>query len=147
MTYPPNIMKKSDKVEAQVTDGITRSPSFATHDVYLGDFSNGTHKKVKKAIMAAAKTMEGRIDYYFPAASNPKANAVLKAQSNLASSQCLEFLDSFSLLYLEIEGGGMSPKDTWVCCLAYAKQVFDVVKTVRAVNNRPSVGSYIWASF
>jgi hypothetical protein len=38
--------------------------------------------------MAAAKAMDGGIDYYFPAASNPKANAILKAQSNLAAAQC-----------------------------------------------------------
>ena len=41
----------------------------------------------------------------------------------------------------------MSPKDSWIRCLAYAKQVFDVVRSVRALSGQPSAGSYVWASF
>eukprot|EP00804_Cyclotella_cryptica_P003634 CCRYP_002218-RA/>CCRYP_002218-RA protein AED:0.69 eAED:0.69 QI:0/0/0/1/0/0.5/2/0/747 len=129
LTYPPNMMTKSEKVEAQVTDGIAWATPFATHEVFEGDYSNGTHKKVKKSLAAAAKSVDAGIDFSFPASTHPKANAVLKAQSTLAVAQCVEFLDSLSPLYKEIEGGGMSPKDSWVRCLAYAKQVFDVVRS------------------
>jgi hypothetical protein len=145
MTYP--MMTKSEKVEAQVTDGIAWATPFATHEVFEGDYSNGTHKKVKKSLAAAAKSVDAGIDFSFPASTHPKANAVLKAQSTLAVAQCVEFLDSLSPLYKEIEGGGMSPKDSWVRCLAYAKQVFDVVRSVRALSGQPSAGSYVWTSF
>jgi len=147
MTYPPNMLVKSEKVEAQVTDGIWWAIPFATHDVFEGDYSNGTHKKLKKSLAAAAKSVDAGIDFSFPASTHPKANAVLKAQSTLAVAQCQEFLDSITPLFKEIEGGGMSSKETWVRCLAYAKQVFDVVRSVRALSGQPAAGSYVWASF
>ena len=106
------MMTKSEKVEAQVTDGIAWATPFATHEVFEGDYSNGTHKKVEKSLAAAAKSVDAGIVFSFPASTHPKANAVLKAQSTLAMAQCVEFLDSLSPLYKEIEGGGMSPKDS-----------------------------------
>ena len=92
MTYPPNMMTKSEKVEAQVTDRIAWATPFATHEVFEGDYSNGTHKKVKKSLEAAAKSVDAGIYFSFPASTHPKANAVLKAQSTLAVAQCVNFL-------------------------------------------------------
>ena len=83
---------------------------FVTHEVFQGDYCNEAHKKVKKALAVATNAVDVGIDFTYPAATHSKVKSGLKAQSNLADAQCLEFLDSFSPLYLEIEGGGMCPK-------------------------------------
>lgn len=148
MTYPPRMLKTLDKPEAQVTDGIVWAPQYSSFAVFEGDFSNGTHLRTKRALIAAAKAVDDGIDYNFPAATFPKTHAVFRAQSRLALTQCLEFLDCLGPLFREISGGGLlGAKDAWLRCGVFGKQVFDDIRTVRAPNAEATAGSFIWAAF
>jgi hypothetical protein len=147
IVYPSNLIKKSDKVEAQQDGGVTWAPSFASHDVFEGDYNNGTHLRLKKDLTAAAKSIEAGIDYHFPASLHPKTNAVFRAQVRLALTQCTEFLDALTPLHKQISGGGMSVKESWNRVMIFAKQIFEDIRTVRAPNVAASTGSRIWASF
>lgn len=147
IVYPTRILKTSDKADAQLTDGIVWANQFATFDAFEGDYNNGTHLRLKRSLTTVSKAMENGIDYHFPAATRPLANAVFKAQARLSFTQCIEFLDSLSPLYKNIQGSGMSDKDAWQRVLVFAKQVFADIATVRAPNSESSMGSMIWSSF
>jgi hypothetical protein len=145
--YPPNMLKKTDKAEAQLTDGLTWAGPFGTCDVFEGEFNNGTHLRLKRELSAVGKSIESGIEYYFPANTHPKTNAVFKTHARLSLAQCLEFLDSLIPLYKQISGGGMSAKESWSRVMVYVKQIFDDVRTVRSPNSAASTGSYVWAAF
>jgi hypothetical protein len=147
IVYPSRILKTSDKADAQLTDGIIWASQFATFDTFEGDYNNGTHLRLKRSLNQVAKAMENGIDYHFPAASRPLANAVFKEQTRVSLTQRIEFLDSISPLYKNIQGSGMSDKDAWQRVLVFAKQVFVDVATVRAPNSESSMGSMIWSPF
>jgi hypothetical protein len=147
IVYPPNMLKKTDKTEIQLTDGYVWAPPFGTCDVFEGEFNNGTHLRLKRELAAVGKSIEAGIEYYFPAASHPKSNAVFKTHARTSLTQCLDFLDSLIPLYKQISGGGMSSKESWNRVMVYVKQVFDDVRTVRTPNSAASTGSYVWAAF
>lgn len=46
--YPSNVIKKSDKTEAQQDGGVTWAPPFASHAVFEGDYNNGTRLRLKR---------------------------------------------------------------------------------------------------
>jgi hypothetical protein len=145
--YPSNVIKKSDKTEAQQDGGVTWAPPFASHAVFEGDYNNGTHLRLKKDLTAAAKSVESGIDYHFPASLHPKSNAVFRAQVRFALTQATDFLDSLTPLYKQISGGGMSSKEAWNRVMIFAKQIFEDIRNVQAPNVAASTGSRIWASF
>ncbi|KAL3770242.1 hypothetical protein ACHAWO_009556 [Cyclotella atomus] len=147
IVYPSRILKSSDKADAQLTDGIIWASQFATFETFEGDYNNGTHLRLKRSLNQVAKAIENGIDYHFPIASRPLANAVFKEQARVSLTQCIEFLDSISPLYKNIQGSGMSDKDAWQRVLVFAKQLFVDVATVRAPNSESSMGSMIWSSF
>ena len=147
LTYPPQILKKSDKVEANLTDGIVWAAPFASLEAFEGDFNNGTLRRMKKALDAAAKAIEDGVDYQFPVTLRPKTNGVFKEQCRSALRQCMEFLDALAPLQRNIAGGGMSTKESWERVSVFARQVFLDVASVRAPHSEASVGSMIWSSF
>jgi hypothetical protein len=53
--YPSNLIKKLDRAEAQQDGGVTWAPAFASHEVFEGDYNNGTHLRLNKDLTAAAK--------------------------------------------------------------------------------------------
>ena len=145
--YPDRVLKYSDKADAQLADGYMWASQFSTFEAFEGDYHNGTHRRVKKALDTVATALLNGIDYHFPIGTRPKSNAVFKAQLQLSLSQCTEFLDSFSPLYKQIAGSGMPAKEAWSRVMIFAKQVFADVATVRAPNSEASMGSMIWSSF
>ncbi|KAL7484126.1 hypothetical protein ACHAW6_010879 [Cyclotella cf. meneghiniana] len=147
ITYPPRILKMSDKPEAQLNDGIVWAPPFASFEVFEGDYNNGTYLRMKKALNTLATVLENGIDFHFPIGTRPKPNNVFKAQTRLLLTQCIEFLDSLAPLYRDFVGSGLSAKDSWQRVAAYARQIFAHVATIRTPNSEASVGSLIWASF
>jgi hypothetical protein len=147
IVYPSNLIKKSDRADAQQDGGVVWAPSFASHEVFEGDYNNGTHLRLKKDLTAAAKSIEAGIDYHFSASLHPKTNAVFRAQVRYALTQCTEFLDALTPLHKQISGGGMSGKESWSRVMIFAKQIFEDIRTVRAPNVAASTGSRILASF
>lgn len=147
IVYPSNLIKKSDKADAQQDGGVMWAPPFASHEVFEGDYNNGTRLRLKKDLTAAAKAIEAGIDYHFPASLHAKSNAVFRAQVRFALTQCTDFLDALTPLYKQIAGGGMSAKEAWNRVMIFAKQIFEDIRTVRAPNVAASTGSRIWASF
>jgi hypothetical protein len=141
------MLKKTAKVEAQLTDGFVWAPPFGSCDIFEGEFNNGTHLQLKRKLQAVGKAIDEGIEYYFPAATHPKTYPVFKTHARTSLAQCLEFLDSLIPLYKQISGGGMSAKESWSRVMVYAKQVFDDVRTVWAPNSAASSGSYVWAAF
>lgn len=147
ITYPPRIIRASDKQEAQETDGFTWAPPFVTFEAFEGSYHNGTRMRLKKSLDAVAKAIESGIDFHFPIATRPLSNAVFKAQCSLAHRQACEFLESLAPLYKQFSGGGMSSKDSWSRVMVFARQIFTDIASVRALNSEGSLGSMIWASF
>ena len=47
MGYPPAMLRSSEKPEAQCTDGIVWGPAYAMHDIFMGEYNNGTHQRTK----------------------------------------------------------------------------------------------------
>ena len=146
MVYPPQILRKSDKQDATLTDGIVWATPFSSVELYEGDFNNGTQKRLRKSIDAVAKSIEEGIDYQFPPNLRPKTNSVFKEQCRLSQRQCQEFLDSLAPLQRNIAGGGMTRKESWERVSVFARQIFLDISTVRKPNSESSVGSMIWAS-
>jgi hypothetical protein len=134
IVYPSNLIKKSDKPDAQQDGGVMWAPPFASHEVFEGDYNNGTCLRLKKDLTAAAKAIEAGIDYHFPASLHAKSNAVFCAQVRFALTQCTDFLDALTPLYKQIAGGGMSAKEAWNRVMIFAKQIFEDIRTVRAPN-------------
>ncbi|KAL7484868.1 hypothetical protein ACHAW6_010477 [Cyclotella cf. meneghiniana] len=147
ITYPPRIIRASDKQEAQETDGFTWAPPFVTFEAFEGSYHNGTRMRLKKSLDAVAKAIESGIDFHFPIATRPLSNAVFKAQCSLAHRHACEFLESLAPLYKQFSGGGMSSKDSWSRVMVFARQIFTDIASVRALNSEGSLGSMIWASF
>eukprot|EP00956_Cyclotella_meneghiniana_P032987 scaffold92597_cov45-Cyclotella_meneghiniana.AAC.2 len=129
ITYPPRIIKASDKQEAQETDGFTWAPPFVSFDVFEGSYHNGTRTRLKKSLDAVAKAIESGIDFHFPIGTRPLSNAVFKAQCSLAHRQACEFLESLAPLYKQISGGGMSSKESWSRVMVFARQIFSDIAT------------------
>jgi hypothetical protein len=146
MTYPPKILKFSDKEAAQENGGVEWSPSFVSHSAFDGTYNNGTHHNLEKAIKGVVRAWESGIDVAYPVRTHPKPNAVFKAQLHLAGEQCFEYLNSLTPLFKQISGG-ITDKEAWARGLVFTKQVFDDVAKVRTINSEATMGSKVWASF
>ena len=146
MHYPRAMLRTSDKVEAQATDGIVWGPVYASHDVFQGEYNNGTHQRTKQAISHVGKSIQEGREFHFPVRTHPQPNAVFSSLLHISTEQCHGLLDAQTPLFNQINGGVMSPKDAWNWNLAFTKAVFDHILIVRSPNSEATVGSKIWCS-
>jgi hypothetical protein len=101
---------------------------------------------VEKSIKGVVRAIEGGLNATYSPRLHPKVNGVLKQLLHVAEDQCLTFLDSCTLLWWKISGGGMSDKEAWSPVLVFVKKVFDDVSVVRAINSEETLASKVWAS-
>ncbi len=60
---------------------------------------SGTKLSLQESLDTTVRTLQAGIDYYFPARSHPKANAIFTAQLRLASEQTRGLLDALTPLF------------------------------------------------
>jgi hypothetical protein len=148
MKYPDGILTFSKKDEAASTQGVVWSQAFHSHAVFDGSSGSGTKLSLQESLDTTARTLQAGIDYYFPARSHPKANAIFTAQLRLASEQTRGLLDALTPLFNKIcQEGALPHKEAWHRVMLFVKQIFDKTYLIRKPNSESSTGSMMWGSF
>ena len=66
ITYPKNIMNRSDKKEAAPTDGWTWASTWWIVAHSEGTFNNGAHDRMKLNLQAVWDSLQNAINFAFP---------------------------------------------------------------------------------
>lgn len=148
LKYPDSILMFSKKEEAASTQGVIWSQGFYSHAVFDGSSGSGTKLSMQQSLDTTVRTMQAGIDYYFPARSHPKANAIFTAQLRLAADQTRGLLDCLTPLFNKIcQEGSMPYKEAWHRVMLFVKNLFDKTYLLRRPNSEGSPGSMMWGSF
>lgn len=148
LKYPDSILMFSEKDEAASTQGMIWSQGFHSHAVFDGSSGSGTKLSMQQSLDTTVRTMQAGIDYYFPAKSHPKANAIFTAQLRLAADQTRGLLDCLTPLFNKIcREGAMSHKEAWHRVMLFVKHLFDKNYLLCRPNSEGSTDSMMWGSF
>lgn len=148
LKYPDAILAFSKKDDAASTQGVVWAQGFHSHAIFDGSSGSGTKLSMQQSLDTTVRTIQAGIDYYFPAKSHPKANAIFTAQLRLSADQTRGLLDCLTPLFNKIcQEGAMSHKEAWHRVMLFVKQLFDKTYLVRRPNSEASTGSMMWGSF
>ena len=149
LTYPENILKKSDAADAQSElGGIQWSPGFSTRKAFEGVFHNGTKETMKRRIHQVERTWTNSINAAYPARTQPRINNVFLSQLRLACAQALQFLESLTSIPDLLEDSGMKATDAWKRSAVFPKALFEHIAQVRrTVSEATNGGAMMYGAF
>jgi len=149
LTYPENILKKSDAADAQAElGGIQWSPGFSTRKAFEGTFHNGTKETMKRRIHQVERTWTNSINAAYPARTQPRINNVFLSQLRLACAQALQFLESLTSIPDLLEDSGMKATDAWKRSAVFPKALFEHIAQVRrTVSEATNGGAMMYGAF
>ena len=147
LTYPDNVMKRTDKADSARTEGWAWTGPWATYQGFRGDYNNGTYNNMKRALTSVRDMTQNAIDFAFPVSQQPVPHGVFTHQCRKSYEQAVGWLESLTPLYENLTAGGLNSKEAWNRVLVYTKALFEDIKTVRTVAMTKSTSGMIWGSF
>ena len=147
ITYPENIMRRSDKKESAPTDGWAWSGTWSTFAHFEGTFNNGAHDRMKNDLRDVRESLQNAIDFAFPIDKKGTMHAVFTEQLTMSYDQAVAWVESLTPLFKTMKTGGLSDMEAWSRVLVYTKALFEDIKTVRALSASKNCAAMIWGSF
>ena len=147
ITYPENVMRRSDKKEAALTDGWAWSNTWSTFRNFEGTFNNGASDRLKTDLRDTKDSLQNAIDFNFPIETHASAHAIFTEQLSLSYDQAVAWLESLTPLFKTMKTGGLADDEAWSRVLVYTKALMEDIKTVRSLSLEKDCGSMIWGSF
>ena len=132
ITYPENIMRRSDKKEAAPTDGWAWSGTWSTFAHFEGTLNNGAHDRMKNDLRDVRESLQNAIDFAFPIDKKGTMHAVFTEQLTMSYDQAVAWVESLTPLFKAMKTGGLLDMEAWSRVLVYTKALFEDIKTVRA---------------
>ena len=147
ITYPENIMRRSDKKEAALTDGWSWSNTWSTFRNFEGTFNNGGKDRLKIDLRDTKDSLQNAIEFSFPIETHATAHAIFTEQLSLSYDQAVAWLESLTPLFKTMKTGGLADDEAWSRVLVYTKALMEDIKTVRSLSLEKDCGAMIWGSF
>ena len=121
ITYPENVMRRSDKKEAALTDGWAWSNTWSTFWNFEGTFNNGAKDRLKIDLRDTKDLLQNAIDFNFPIEIRATAHAIFTEQLSLSYDQSIAWLESLTPLFKTMKTGGLADEQAWSRVLVYTK--------------------------
>ncbi len=148
LTYPDNLMKKSNNETHAATGGWFWTNTWSSYGVFKGTFNNGAKDAFSSSLVKVLRMIQNTIDFAFPVATHPIPHGIFTKQLLLARSQASAWVDALEPLYKILSLAGMSSEEAWECILISTKAVYDDVRTVRALTlDKKNTAGMFWGSF
>ncbi len=148
LTYPVNLMKKSDKEKHATTGGWFWMATWSSYAVFKGTFNNGAKDNFLSSLVKVSRMIQNAIDFAFPLTTHPLPRAAFTQQILLTKAQASAWLDAVEPLYEILSSAGMPTEEAWERILIFTKAVFDDIRTVRALTlDKKNTPGMIWGLF
>ena len=134
LTYPENLMKKSDKEKHATTGGWFWMATWSSYAVFKGTFNNGMKDNFLSSLVEVSRMIQNAIDFASPLTTHPLPWVVFTQQLLLARAQASAWLDAVEPLYEILSLAGMPTEEAWGRVLIFTKAVFDDIRTVHALT-------------
>ena len=147
LTFPDNLVARSSKAEASLTEGWFWASGWTSHTAFEGTYNNGAMHRTKKQLEEVTKMIQNAINFAYPTDVAPIPNAVFSEQLRTSYTQAVGFIDSINPLFKTLQTSGMSDKEAWGRIFVFVKSVFEDIATVRKVSAVRDASAMIWGSF